>query len=125
MNTRPNSFARLEALCAAKEIVCERRGKKIELTTPCGGTTAECDSVAEALDTVQRDSTFADLPLKLMNHAAAAPRATEYDALVAVAEVAQANLDLHNSLNSAGLCICQCCVRNRRALAALAAVRGR
>lgn len=59
---KTNTYAHLEKLCAAKRIVCERRGKKIELTTPDGGTTAECETVAEALDTFRNDPAFAALP---------------------------------------------------------------
>lgn len=62
---RANTFSHLEALASSKRIVCERTGKRITLTTPDGGTTAECDSVAEALDTLRSDSTFADLPIVL------------------------------------------------------------
>lgn len=64
---RTNTFAHLEALCEAKGIVCERRRGRIELTTPNGGTTAECESVAEALDTYRNDDTFSSLPFKLVS----------------------------------------------------------
>lgn len=59
---KPNTFTHLENLCRAKRIVCERYGKRIELTTPDGSVKAECATVAEALDTVQNDSTFFSLP---------------------------------------------------------------
>lgn len=62
---RIDTFEHLQGLCAGKGIVCERRGKKIDMTTPDGGTTAECESVAEAFDTLRGDPTFADLPIKL------------------------------------------------------------
>lgn len=62
---RANSFASLEALCSGKRIACERRGKKIELTTPDGGTTAECASLAEAWDTYRNDGAFCHLPIQL------------------------------------------------------------
>jgi len=62
---KTNTFRHLETLCAGKGIVCEKRGRKIELTTPDGGTTAECDSVAEALDTYRNDSTFSALPIQI------------------------------------------------------------
>jgi hypothetical protein len=62
---RTNTFEHLESLCHGKGIVCERNGRKIELTTPDGGTTAECDSVSEALDTYRNDATFSKLPIKL------------------------------------------------------------
>lgn len=70
---KTNTFSHLENLCAGKRIVCERRGKVIELTTPCGGTTAECDSVAEALDTVATDPTFSKLPIVMSRRELAAP----------------------------------------------------
>jgi len=60
---RTNTFSHLEGLCRAKRIVCERIHGRIELTTPNGGTTAECNNVAEALDVVRNDSTFCDLPI--------------------------------------------------------------
>lgn len=62
---RTDTFEHLQGLCASKGIVCERRGKKIEMTTPNGGTTAECESVAEAFDTLRGDPTFSELPIKL------------------------------------------------------------
>lgn len=62
---RANSFASLERLCAGKRIVCERRGKKIELTTPDGSVTAECESLAEAWDTYRNDHAFCNLPIQL------------------------------------------------------------
>lgn len=62
---RTNTFEHLQGLCAGKGIVCERRGKKINMTTPDGGTTAECESLAEAFDTLRGDPTFSDLPIKL------------------------------------------------------------
>jgi hypothetical protein len=71
---RTDTFEHLQRLCAGKGIVCERRGKKIELTTPSGGTTAECESVAEAFDTLRGDPTFSELPIKL----AKAPKADVY-----------------------------------------------
>lgn len=72
---KTNTFEHLESLCRAKRIVCERRGKRIELTTPDGGTTAECSTVTEALDTVRGDSTFAALPIVF---APARPELYEY-----------------------------------------------
>ena len=40
------TFERLLQLCAAKRIVCERvKYNRIELTTPCGGTSAICGAV--------------------------------------------------------------------------------
>jgi len=62
---RTNTYSHLEALASSKRIVCERTGKRITLTTPDGGTTAECDSVAEALDTLASDPTFSALPIVL------------------------------------------------------------
>lgn len=67
---RTDTFEHLQGLCAGKGIVCERRGKKIDMTTPNGGTTAECDSVAEAFDTLRGDPTFSELPLRLGKPAA-------------------------------------------------------
>lgn len=64
---RSGSFNHLQALCAGKGIVCERNRSKtrIELTTPDGGTTAECESIAEAWDTYKGDPAFANLPIKM------------------------------------------------------------
>lgn len=62
---RTNTYEHLEGLARAKGVNCERRGKKIELTTPGGGTTAECATVAEALDTMRNDETFSKLPIKM------------------------------------------------------------
>lgn len=62
---RTDTFEHLQGLCAGKGIICERRGKKIEMTTSDGGTTAECESVAEAFQELRSDPTFADLPIKL------------------------------------------------------------
>lgn len=62
---KTNTFKHLENLCAVKGIVCERRGRKIELTTPGGGTTAECESLAEALDTYRTDPAFSTLPVRI------------------------------------------------------------
>jgi hypothetical protein len=76
---RTNTFAHLEALASSKRIVCERTGKRITLTTPDGGTTAECDSVAEALDTLTGDPTFAALPIVLAKPAAPARPAELYE----------------------------------------------
>ena len=70
---KTNTFRHLETLCAGKGIVCEKRGRKIELTTPDGGTTAECDSVAEALDTYRNDSTFSALPIQIRTAPKPAP----------------------------------------------------
>ncbi len=61
---RADTFEHLQGLCAGKGIICERRGRRIELTTPCGGTTAECSSIGEALDTYRNDPTFSDLPIQ-------------------------------------------------------------
>ncbi len=77
---KTNTFTHLEALCAGKGIVCERRGRKIELTTPCGGTCAECDNVRDALDTVRNDDTFAGLPIR-MRAAVAEPTPEERERL--------------------------------------------
>lgn len=62
------TFERLQSICASKAIVCERRGRKVELTTPCGGTTAECDGVNDAYATLANDPTFHDLPIVLRKH---------------------------------------------------------
>lgn len=64
---KTNTYDHLENLAASKGVVCERArsGRKIELTTPCGGTTAECDSVTEALDTMRGDPTFSNLPIQI------------------------------------------------------------
>lgn len=56
-------FQNLVNHCEARGIVCERVKKHIELTTPCGGTTAEVTTILDAWDTVTQDSTFCDLPL--------------------------------------------------------------
>lgn len=61
MSTTIKNFANLQTACAAKRVVCERRGRKIEMTTPCGGTAAECETVAEAWDTLINDPTFSGL----------------------------------------------------------------
>lgn len=61
---RTQIYNHLEALCHSKQIVCERRGKKIELTTPCGGTTAVCETVGEAFDVYRTDPAFCNLPLR-------------------------------------------------------------
>ena len=58
------TFASLERLCAAKGIVCERRGRKIELTTPDGSVTAEADTVADAFADYDSEP-FRSLPIKL------------------------------------------------------------
>jgi hypothetical protein len=69
---KTNTFEHHESLARSKGIVCERRSaRKIELTTPCGGTTAECATVAEALDTLRTDPTFSDLPIKCQKPSAA------------------------------------------------------
>lgn len=70
---KTNTFENLEKLCRGKKIVCERRGKKIELTTPCGGTTAECDSLAEAFDTYHTDPAFDKLPMHVFGPRHAPP----------------------------------------------------
>lgn len=63
---KTNTFEHLENLCRLRRIVCERRhSRKIELTTPDGGTTAECVSVADALNTLHSDTAFSSLPLHL------------------------------------------------------------
>lgn len=59
-----NTFKNLESHCYARGIVCERYGRKIEMTTPDGSTTAECSTVQEGFDTLQNDSTFSSLPIK-------------------------------------------------------------
>lgn len=58
-------FHHLQADCRAKGVVCERSGRKVELTTPDGSVTAECDTVAEAIDAFHYDATFASLPVKV------------------------------------------------------------
>lgn len=58
------TFTTLERLCAAKGIVCERRGRKIELTTPDGSVTAEADTVADAFADYDSEP-FRSLPIKL------------------------------------------------------------
>lgn len=60
---RTNTFAHLEGLCWSKGIVCERVGKRIELTL--GGTTGTYDSVREALDGYRHEEPFCSAPLKL------------------------------------------------------------
>lgn len=67
------TFDRLQSLCACRGIVCERTRGKIELTTPNGGTTAECDTVAEAYDTLNSDTTFSTLPILLRTRINADP----------------------------------------------------
>jgi len=62
---RTNTFTNLQRQCQIKGVVCERSRGKIEMTTPDGGTTAECLTVAEAMETLHHDSTFASLPIKL------------------------------------------------------------
>jgi hypothetical protein len=69
---KTNTFEHLESLARSKGIICERRSvRKIELTTPCGGTTAECATVSEAFDTLRNDPTFSDLPIKAGSQAPA------------------------------------------------------
>lgn len=55
---KDGTFKRLQQECWVKGIVCERYGRKIELTTPAGGTTAVCDSVAEGFQTLLYDDAF-------------------------------------------------------------------
>ena len=62
---KTNTFEHLESMCASKGIICERRGRKIELTTPDGAITAECASISEALDTYRNDPTYSDLPIQI------------------------------------------------------------
>lgn len=62
---KTNTFEHLQGLCAGKRIVCERNGRKIDLTTPDGSVSAECESVAEALDVVGHDPAFCKLPIVL------------------------------------------------------------
>lgn len=57
------TFERLQQACGLRGIVCERTRGKIELTTPNGGTTAECATVREAWDTYEGDTTFSSLPV--------------------------------------------------------------
>jgi hypothetical protein len=87
---RTNTYSHLEALAASKRIVCERTGKRITLTTPDGGTTAECDSVAEALDTLSSDPTFADLPIVLRSQST--PEETAKQAKQIKADLAEITL---------------------------------
>jgi len=62
---RAGSFYNLQQLCAAKGIVCEYKNSRvIEMTTPRGDTTAECETVREAFDTLRHDDTFAKLPIQ-------------------------------------------------------------
>ena len=58
------TFKQLEIACKQKGIVCERTGRTVELTTPDGGTTAECETVGEAVNTFFYDHVFASLPVK-------------------------------------------------------------
>lgn len=58
------TFALLERLCAVKGIFCERRGRKIELTTPDGSVTAEAETVADAFADYDSEP-FRSLPIKL------------------------------------------------------------
>ena len=63
---KTNTFEHLENLCRAKGIVCERYSRnRITLTTPSGGTEAECKTVTEALDCIRHDETFCNLPVIL------------------------------------------------------------
>lgn len=62
---KTGSYEHLESYCAGKGIICQRIGKRIKLTTPDGGTTAEETSVRDAWSTVKTDPTFADLPIRL------------------------------------------------------------
>lgn len=73
---RSDTFEHLEALCATRRVVCERRGKKVLLTVPDGSVQAECDGVRDALDTMRTDPTFKDLPLDM---ARVLPPAEAYD----------------------------------------------
>ena len=56
-------FEKLESMARQRGIVCERNGRKIELTTPDGGVMAECDTVADAADTIRQDTSFNRLPI--------------------------------------------------------------
>lgn len=63
---RADTFSHLEGLAWGRGVVCERySARRIELTTPDGGTSAVCESVAEALDIMRNDSAFCKLPLKI------------------------------------------------------------
>lgn len=70
---RTDTFAHLENLCRSKRIVCERNGRKINLITPDGSVNAECESLAEAFDTLKNDNTFAKLPIVLAKPACDQP----------------------------------------------------
>lgn len=61
-NSTRKTFERLVTACKLRGIICEKSRGKIELTTPNGGTTAECETVREAWETYEGDSTFSSLP---------------------------------------------------------------
>lgn len=63
---KTGSYEHLESYCAGKGIICQRIGKRIKLTTPDGGTTAEETSVRDAWSTVKTDPTFCDLPIQVL-----------------------------------------------------------
>lgn len=71
---KTGSFEHLEQWCAAKGIVVQRIGKRIELTTPCGGTTAEETSVRDAWGTVKTDPAFCHLPIQVRRPVAPEPQ---------------------------------------------------
>lgn len=63
---RTDTREHLEAIARSKGIACQPgRNRTIELTTPCGGTTATCEGVRDALDTLRSDPAFRDLPIQL------------------------------------------------------------
>lgn len=61
--TTRKTFERLVSACGQHGIVCNKSRGRIELTTPNGGTTAECATVREAWDTFENDTTFSSLPV--------------------------------------------------------------
>lgn len=63
-SARQTAFNRLVSKCNAQGIVCERFGRRIELTTPDGGTTAVCHSVTDAWAEYHNDPAFFALPLR-------------------------------------------------------------
>lgn len=71
---KTNTFEHLESLCAGVGVVCERDGKKINLTVPNGSVSAECDGVRDALDTMRSDPTFSKLPILLRREAKSYPQ---------------------------------------------------
>lgn len=82
---RTDTFAHLENLCRSKRIVCERNGRKINLITPDGSVNAECESLAEAFDTLKNDPTFANLPIVLAKAPEAPKTPVDYHASLILA----------------------------------------